>query len=720
MNDDWGNDPVQQPAQAGADWGNDPVVGAAKFKFSDDALRTAAKKPSTNTVWMKPDEYLALTPELQSNPKTDKKGASLKASLDKGDDVDELPSLDVTVGKGGSAKVVDQDGRHRAQFAKDNGVDMIPVAVTRSGDKSDIKSVVGMRDVTAPMPWNFKPVAAPSAPEVKTSPRWDLLGDIGRAAKGSAEALGSDLGKAFPGAAEQEAQRTANNQKYGTVIGTAKSAIVDPVYGFGNALKAPIDALGIPGSLLMGTLHAGAGSALSYLPGMDTKQPSTGEILSDLRAGGTGRLPSQKQDPKAAADTLVDELFAGLGPEGMAGGAAGITAAAAPANALKTAAGSAKAAATEANLKPGALQAREAGYVLPPTMAVEKPGVVNSLASGVGGKIKLQQGASVRNQEVTNRLAAQDLGLPADTDLTEQKFKDVRAGAVKAYKAVANSVPEITVDPTYQSNIASLGGRNSAANSQFPGVMKNDELDTFIKNVGSVQKFSPDAGLEVVRKLRSDAKGNLKALGDPNKTALGLAQRKAADEIDDLIERNLVAAGKSDLVPEYRDARQLLAKSHDIEGATNTATGDVSARALGRLAARGKPLSGNSKIIADTANAFPKAMQNTAVFGSDEPYSALDAGATAFAAAHGDYGAVATILGRPVVRNALLSERYQNRMIPRPMSPPPSPGVALLNNTPLPGIQNQLAHGIFRAAQVNGLRALTPAQAMAAPPQQGQ
>lgn len=131
------------------------------FKFSDNAITQASGRPGTSVVYMKPSAYLALTPDLPQNPKTDRKGASLKASLDKGDNVDEVPSLEVTVGKDGHAKVTDQDGRHRALFAQQAGVDLIPVAVQRFGDKAPIKQISGLRDDAGAVPFDFKPVAMP-------------------------------------------------------------------------------------------------------------------------------------------------------------------------------------------------------------------------------------------------------------------------------------------------------------------------------------------------------------------------------------------------------------------------------------------------------------------------------------------------------------------------------------------------------------------------------
>lgn len=317
MAGDWGNDPIQS-AQPAAAWGNDPVVGTKNYKFSDDAVSSAIKN-SSKVVYMHPDQYLALTPDLPSNPHSDKKGVSLAKSLAKGDDVDEVPSLDVTVGKDGTAKVVDQDGRHRAQFAKDAGVDLIPVAVKRSGEKGLITHLAGMKDDSEPVPFDFKPVLPPqkakpaatapaAAPDKPAGlPRWDYLGDTGRAAEGAAKATTDDVNKAFPSGKEYRRQAEANRADYGLIGGALKTGVVDTIRRGGNALRAPLDAAGVIVSPATGAAHALAGSALSYF---------------------THALPIPGHDPKADADDAVDQMMMGFGPEGMEGGAAGITAAA--------------------------------------------------------------------------------------------------------------------------------------------------------------------------------------------------------------------------------------------------------------------------------------------------------------------------------------------------------------------------------------------------------
>lgn len=304
MADDWGSEPIQNtttpPPGAGSGWGNDPVVGTKGYKFSDAAITSALKKPGTSTVWMKPDAYLALTPDLTSNPRTDKKGASLKKSLDKGDDVDEVPSLDVTVGKDGTGKVVDQDGRHRAQFAKDAGVDLIPVAVKRSGEKGQIKNLAGMREGSEAVPFDFNSVVPPSKAKPgaqggpaapKGAPRWDVLGDMGRAAEGAVAATGADLKAAFPDPSKEDLNPVATVKR------------------MGHALRLPLDLAGIVLSPVAGAAHGIAGSALSYaVPRQLAARKGWNPLSPEYRRMVT-------VDPKEEADQRIDEAMMAIAPE---------------------------------------------------------------------------------------------------------------------------------------------------------------------------------------------------------------------------------------------------------------------------------------------------------------------------------------------------------------------------------------------------------------------
>lgn len=325
-------------------------------------------------------------------------------------------------------------------------------------------------------------------------------------------------------------------------------------------------------------------------------------------------------------------------------------------------------------IKPMAAEAHKAGYVLTPRMISAKPGIVADAMAGWSGKIKTAQGASEKNQAVTNALGATDLGLPRDTVLTDNVFRNVRKEAGKAYEAIPQALPVVTVDKEFLDGVSTLGGANSAAASEFPDIMRNVEVEKLISGLTGKTEFPSSAGVELVKSLRKRASSNFKAAGDAEKLELAFVQRHAADEIEGLIERNLAVTGDQGLVQSYRNARQLIAKSHDLEAATNTATGNVSARKIGQLANRGRPLSGGMRTIGDTANAFPRAMQSEAAFGETEPLSVLDMGVAAVSAAHGSPGIAGAILGKPLARAALLSGPMQRSMaasatVPRSAAP---------------------------------------------------
>lgn len=304
--------------------------------------------------------------------------------------------------------------------------------------------------------------------------------------------------------------------------------------------------------------------------------------------------------------------------------------------------------------------ASDAGYALPPAMASKSPGIVSQALGAISGKLKLQQAASAANQENTNRLAAEALGLHGETPLTEEALDAVRKTGSKAYETVSKAVPEIAPDEAFRQTVAGLGNRLSEASKAFPGLVKNDEIENLSKTLYDAQEFSPQAGLDLVKHLRADATANIKAFDKPAQQALGLAQRKAADAVDDLMERRISEAGKPEIVHAYRDARQLIARSYDVQAATD-ANGDVSARIIAGLAKKGRPLSGELKDIASAGSAFPKATQRLSQVGGEEKIGILDLGAAA--ASHG--ATLPLSLGRPAARSAILSPTFQN-MIMRP------------------------------------------------------
>ena len=306
--------------------------------------------------------------------------------------------------------------------------------------------------------------------------------------------------------------------------------------------------------------------------------------------------------------------------------------------------------------------AMKSGYTLPPA-TMKNPSKLSAVLGGWAGKVKSQQGASALNQDVTNRLGATELNLSEDTLLNENTYNKVIKDAGTAYQAVKDAIPTIQVNPAFQKTVADAGSKNSILAKDFPELVKNSGVSDIVDAFAKKTSFSTDAGIEAVKTLRQDATANLQAIGDPQKHALGRLQRQYADAIDQLIEDNLAGnPATQKLVPQYKDARQLIAKAYDLKAATNLTTGDISAAKLASIG-RKKPFTGNLNAITDMANAFPRSVQSPANFGGVEPLSTLDTMGAVYAAGTGNYGAAGALLGKPAVRGVTLSKPYQQYVL---------------------------------------------------------
>lgn len=300
--------------------------------------------------------------------------------------------------------------------------------------------------------------------------------------------------------------------------------------------------------------------------------------------------------------------------------------------------------------------AKSAGYRLPPSQA---GGTVGKLAEGASGKIRTEQALSRKNQEVTNDLAKKALGLPKDKVITTAALNGVRKQANKAYDAVAN-LGKVTTDNQYASDIAAVGKRQAAMIQDFPEAA-DAGVEALRKAYGKTE-FTGKGAVQAIRVLRADGTKNIKALNDPEKNALGYAQKEVADALEGQLERHAAASGNPTLVKDYQAARQLLAKTHTVEESLNPATGNVSAKDLAHQLDRGAPLSGELKTIANTHLSFPKALQDTERLGGHGPFSALDYVAGVVGGAHNPAGAAA-IAARPLARAVITSKPYQKAFI---------------------------------------------------------
>lgn len=433
-----------------------------------------------------------------------------------------------------------------------------------------------------------------------------------------------------------------------------------------GGMGADTDSLGYKGAKLTtevaGTLGAGGvlarGAAL--LPGAARAAPLIDAIGSaGFKAGGAAGLPGLAA--RTAGGALTGGVSAGLvDPEQAATGA--IIGGALPG--VAQAAGAAGRKVGEVIRGPAQTpdtaqaiqQARQAGYVIPPTQA--NPTLANRLIEGMSGKITTAQNASAKNQATTGRLAAEALGLPGDTKLTPDVLGIVRKQAGQAFESLRNT-GMVQADQTYDQTLNGIIAKYQGAAGGFPGLAK-PEVESLVTTLRQ-PIFSADSAVDAVRVLREKADA---AYGAGDK-GLGKAIKEAAKALEDQLERHLTATGQpSAVLDDFRTARQLIAKTYTVEKALNPATGAVDARSLAAQLKKGAPLSGQLKQAAEFAARFPKAAQTVEGMGSLPQTSPLDwvpAGALSMATSN-----PLMMLGvgaRPAARALTLSPVVQNRLV---------------------------------------------------------
>lgn len=406
--------------------------------------------------------------------------------------------------------------------------------------------------------------------------------------------------------------------------------------GVGSALAIPARAAGATGlanALSSGGMTLGAAAPQSAVRNM---------LLRSAGGAATG----------AGAAGLVNPTDAGTGA--LIGGAApGVIGGLGKAGALAGAAF--RGPSVPQGIREAAIEGRRSGYVIPPTQV--NPSITNRLLEGAAGKLTTAQNASARNQDVTNRLAREAIGAE---DLTPEGIAAVRANANAAYEALGRSSPFI-VDPEFHTTLKNASGSTRQMAKDFPELI-NNEVQDLVSSLMSRESFSAQSTIEAIKLMRFNGSAN-RANIDPAKKALGRVQMKIANALEDLVDRNLEKAGNQQMLAEYRDARQTLAKVADVEKAINTTTGNVDGSKLAAALKKGRPLTGPLRDAAEFAQAFPKAVQTPERMGSLPQLSPLDFAVGTIGGASAGIPGFVGILARPAARAAALSAPVQNRLL---------------------------------------------------------
>jgi hypothetical protein len=203
--------------------------------------------------------------------------------------------------------------------------------------------------------------------------------------------------------------------------------------------------------------------------------------------------------------------------------------------------------------------AQDEGYVVPPS--AKGGNWFTRRLESIAGKDATSQEATVRNQEITNKIARREIGLPEDQAISMDALKQRRNVLAAPYRELRKISPKVS------STLDELQETRQDATAYW-------------------QEFARQGTVSARKEaLKLDAK---------------------ADTLETQLEAAAKSAMKPDLVKRLREARVAIAKTHDVERALNVGSGDVSAAVLGRAVDKGKPLTGGLATAGKFQQAFPR------------------------------------------------------------------------------------------------------------------
>lgn len=297
----------------------------------------------------------------------------------------------------------------------------------------------------------------------------------------------------------------------------------------------------------------------------------------------------------------------------------------------------------------------ESGYKLPPSQA--KPSAARRALDGVVDSGKLKADLTLKNQQATNDLARRAIGLAEGTELSPQLLASLRQQAGQQYETV-RGLGMLKADKAYRQDLQTLGRQYANTKNSFPGLVKDNGVADILKGA-NVKQMDASSVVDAIRTLRESASTSFANGNQP----AGRTARQTATALENLLERNLAGKANPDAIQAFRDARQRIARIHDLERVLSPA-GNVDAKALGAALKRGKPLSGEIRSIAEAGLTFPGVMRTAEQVGPAPSMGFFDTVVPgAIGLSTGSWGPMALMLARPGMRGLLASDTVQRGLL---------------------------------------------------------
>lgn len=303
--------------------------------------------------------------------------------------------------------------------------------------------------------------------------------------------------------------------------------------------------------------------------------------------------------------------------------------------------------------------------------SVKSGAAVNTLES-VAGPGKLDIALTLQNQRAATQAAKEALGLPSDAELTVPLLNELRKTASQPYRDIAAISPKAAraLDNLKQARFEASehytyyykSGNPDAGKAARTWQAKADALERVIDD--EAKKIIDVYGVKRGQSQPSSTQSNLKQIGttavSPNTPTL----RDAPLEFEKVA---TTTAGDPNILERLRSARQLIARSYDVQNALNRGDGHVNMHVFGKMLAEDRPLSGGLAVMGRFANAFEKVSRPGSSVGTTT--SGTDAASAAvLGASSGSILAGGIPLLRGPARKKLLADEIQQYLTKdRPM-----------------------------------------------------
>lgn len=254
------------------------------------------------------------------------------------------------------------------------------------------------------------------------------------------------------------------------------------------------------------------------------------------------------------------------------------------------------------------------------------PNVAGSTLESLAGKAAVKQQLTLDNAKIVQEVARSEAGLPAGSPITVQTLEARRQALSQPYAELA------AVSNNAQYYLRALRDARQKGTAYWQEYERN-------KTVSALENYH-----------------------QMNQKAAAMEQR---------LEQEATRAGRPDLVPAMKEARQAIAKTWDVERALNLGDGTVDAHVLGRLYDKGAPLSGGLETVAKFALGPGKQVTGEAAATPSPNVNQLKwyaspslgvAGGMAGGPVLGTVAAAAPFVAPPIARQVVTSGPYQRSM----------------------------------------------------------